>query len=169
MTIRISGVVMEKLGTPVTGTAAPEENPLCDWAIHLFRSQRHQYLLAVNTTSLFPVVLRGRGITSQASFLKVFLPALREQHRVAGLEEGFERLIGCSLQPVRWSKVGNRRVTGSMNEIIALAKFILEEADWNQHSITMAQLALELSGTILTFTAYHKLLESHRALMESQF
>ena len=168
MTVRISRAVMEKLSIPIVPPAAQEENPLCDWAVHLFRSQRQQYLLVVNTTSLFPVVLRGRGITSGASFVDTFLPALREQHRVAGLEEGFERLMDFSHQPISWSKVGNRRVTGSMNELIVLAKSLLEEATWNQQPLTTAQLALKMSGTILTFTGYQKLLEAHRPLMDGQ-
>lgn len=160
-------MMMEKVGLTITTTAEPEANPLCDWAVHLFRSQRLQYLLAVNTTSLFPVVLAGRGITSEKTFLEALIPAVRDQHRALGLDEGFERFIAPSAHHITWSKVGNRRVTGSMNEMILFAKAVLEEAAWTQQAITMEQLAVELSGTILTATAYHKLHEAHRQIIES--
>ena len=167
MTIRLSQLTMEKVGLTITTTADPDANPLCDWAVHLFRSQRLQYLLAVNTTSLFPVVLAGRGITSEKTFLEAFIPAVQGQHRAVGLAEGFERFIAPSAHDITWPKVGNRRVTGSMNEIILFAKAMLEDAAWNQQTLTLEELAVELSGTILTFTSYLKLREAHRNLIES--
>lgn len=57
--------------------AEPDAAPLGEWLAHLFRAQHLQYLLAVNSTSLFPVVLPRRGLTNPKSFLFTFEVALR--------------------------------------------------------------------------------------------
>ena len=132
VTIRLSRAVMDKLSADISVAAEPDAAPLGDWSVHMFRSQRLQYLLAVNSTSLFPVVLPGRGLTTPKTFLAAFEAALRAQHRAAGLEAGFERFLAStkpiSPQTVVWSKPLDRRVTGSMKELVATAQIILEDA-----------------------------------------
>lgn len=169
MTIRLSRAVMDKLGVDISVAAEPDAAPLGDWSVHLFRSQRLQYLLAVNSTSLFPVVLPGRGLTTPKSFLAAFDAALRAQHLVAGLGQGFELFLSTTepLKPqaVAWSKALDRRVTGSMKEIIFSAQRMLEDAAWEGQPLSTEQLATELSTQILSYTGYRRFHDVQRELV----
>ena len=164
MIIRLSQQMMKKLGLLVCTTAEPVANPLCDWAVHLYRSQRTQYILATNTTSLFSVTFYGRGLTDEKTFLNAFLSALREHHKAIGLEAAYEGCILPCMSNIIWSKAGNRSVTGSMNEMIYHAKWILEDEELKGGKINPAELTYLLNGNILSFIKYQKPLEAHRKL-----
>ena len=170
MTICLSNAMADKLGIEITTTAEVEANPLWDWAAHLFRCGRRQYVLVVNTTSLFPVVLEGRGLKNEKTFLNALLPALRDQHRIFDLEAAFDRYImptDGSVPPVIWSKVGLRQVTGSMNRHIEDARMIVEDAVWDGYEITPQQLSLKLNENIFTMLAYSRPSDAHRRMIES--
>jgi len=163
MIIRLSQQMMKKLGLAVTLTAEPADNPLCDWSVHLFRSQRTQYVLAVNSTSLFAVTFYGRGVTDERSFLGAFLTSLLEHHEAARLETAYTELIRACTNTIIWSKAGNRSVTGSMNEMIYHAKWTLEE-----EALTTVELSNELNDNILSYIKYQNPLEAHRNLIKLQ-
>lgn len=170
MTIRLSRTTADKLGVDINVAAEPDAAPLGDWSVHMFRSQRLQYLLALNSTSLFPVVLPGRGLTSTKSFLAAFGASLRSQHHAAGLGEGFERFLSnqepLTPETVVWSKAANRRVTGSMKEMILSAQLMLEDAVWGGAPLTCEQLSLKSSKEILSYTGYPKFCDVHKELVE---
>ncbi|HUZ18541.1 MAG TPA: hypothetical protein VMV68_09140 [Spirochaetia bacterium] len=46
------------------------ENPFADWSATLFLADRTQYVLVTNTTSLYSVVMFGRGITGDSELIK---------------------------------------------------------------------------------------------------
>ena len=159
MVIRLSQQMMKKLHHLTTMTAEPAAEPLCDWALHLFRHGHIHYILATNTRSLFSVVLLGRGITTGENLLTRLIPALREAHRGAGLEGAFEVSIAPHFDKVVWSKIGNRAVTGSMNEMIHHAKWILDEDD-----LGPLQLGDRINNNILSLIGYQKPAEAHREM-----
>lgn len=159
MIIRLSQQMMKKVKVSVPASLEPAPNPLCDWAVHLYRSRRLQYLLATNTTSLFSVTFSGRGITDQEVLQSRLFPALHQLHSDAGLEETFERFIAPCVGQVAWSKAGNRSVTGSMNELIYQAQWIMEE-----RALSSLELSQELNQSLFSFIQYQRPLEAHRQL-----
>jgi len=126
--------MMKKSGLTVHTIVEPAANPLCDWAVHLYRHPRTQYI-----SQLFP--------------------ALHEHHIDAGLEEAFECFIAPRTGEVIWSKVGSRSVTGSMNEMIYYAKWLLDE-----DNLSLTALNRHLNENILSYIQYQKPLEAHRKL-----
>jgi hypothetical protein len=110
MIIRLSHSMMKKLGLAVTETLPSAPHPLCDWALHLYRYQRTQYIISTNTTSLSSFILAGRGISNQRSFLNQFVLSLREHHRLLGMAGAYDQILAPCEATTHWSKVGNRSV-----------------------------------------------------------
>jgi len=107
----------------------PAEDPLTDWSSHLFVAGRVQYILLSNTGSLYSAVMYGRGITGMSEYIKLALATLRETLEAHGLGEVYRRHIFPTTGPVRFAGASGRAVTGSINELVAQAKFLLAGDD----------------------------------------
>lgn len=166
MIIRLSQQMSKKVKLPSMVIHEAAANPLCDWAMHLFRFNRLQYLLATNTTSLFSVVIPGRGITDGDTLLNQLFPSMHELHRHAGLEEAFERFIAPNVASVVWSKANNRAVTGSMNQLIYEAQWLLKDSELEDSGLNPAELSQHLNLSLFSFIKYQRPLEAHRQLTE---
>ncbi len=127
MIIRVTAKLAKKLHI-VPGESLPaDENPFADWSSHLFTVDRTQYILISNTTSLYSMIMYGRGITNDWQFLDHITSYIGEFLRDNGYEFIFERLIVPSMGSVAFSKALNRSVTGSMTDMVFLAKVHLVE------------------------------------------
>lgn len=62
MIIRLTQKLGKKIGLSPKEALPLEGNPYADWTGHPFTARRVQYILLVNTSSMFSVVLFGRGI-----------------------------------------------------------------------------------------------------------
>ena len=62
MIFRLSQKVAAKIKEPDLKTVPPAVDPFSDWHVGMFIHERLQYLIVVNSTSLFTVLLRGKGI-----------------------------------------------------------------------------------------------------------
>jgi hypothetical protein len=111
------------------GSLPVAEDSLTDWSSHLFVANRVQYILLSNTTSLYSAVMFGRGVTDVDGFLKGALFALRETLQADGLGDVYERHILTGTAPIEFAGALGRAVTGSMNELVLQAKFLLGEGD----------------------------------------
>jgi len=100
-------------------------NPFLEWNANLFTVQRSQYLILTNTTSLYSMILYGRGITSDKQFIKLVLPYMKEFMLIDGNELAYERFIEPERERIFFSKIVDRRVLGSMNDLIFQAKIHL--------------------------------------------
>ncbi len=106
-----------------------DPEPLADWSCHLFTAQRSQYIICCNTSTLFTCLLYGRGITDFNFFTKRALGAIRDGFEEEGLEQVYlDRVVPCTGE-VCFAKVYSRSVTGSINEQVWVAKFLLEDDD----------------------------------------
>ncbi len=123
----------------------PDEDPLADWSSHLFVADRVQYILLSHTTSLYSAVLYGRGITDVDGFLKGALFALKEALEADGLGDVYRRHILPAASPVRFAGASGRAVTGSMNELIAQAKWLLADEE-----LSPFDLGLRLNEILLS-------------------
>lgn len=125
MIIRLSQKLGKKIGVQPTQTLLLHSNPFADWSAHLFTADRTQYIILTNTTSLYSVMTFGRGITNDGKFLGRMTGVLGEFLRDDGFNFIWERLISPDITSVRFSKSYNRVVTGSINEIVRCAKYLL--------------------------------------------
>ena len=97
------------------------ENPYADWSAHIFPAGRIRLILVVNSVSLYPAIFPAKGVTSGAALVREAMQALRATMYATGDLELFEKMIAQDAGSVAFSTVGNRRLTGSMNEMAKMA------------------------------------------------
>ena len=125
MIIRLSHKLGRKIGVQPMQSLPLHSNPFADWSAHLFTAEKTQYIILTNTTSLYSVMTFGRGITNDGKFLGRMTGVLGEFLRNDGLAFIWQRLISPETASIRFSKSYNRVVTGSINEIVRCAKYLL--------------------------------------------
>ena len=127
MVFRLSAKLAAKLHTE-PGPAVPLAlNPYADWSAHLFTADRTQYILLSNTASLYSTVFYGRGLTDDGQFLDRAMSHLGEFLREAGFGPVYDRRIVPEAGRVLLCGALNRSVTGSITELVRLAKSHLVE------------------------------------------
>ncbi len=140
----------EKLNTQIkAGTLPalpPHENPLADWSAHLFIAGRTQYILLSNTKSLYSMVMHGKGITNDSQFIERALSSIREFMEADGYGGAYERFIAPASATVRFAKVLNRSVTGSMNDMAKHAAYRLAAGDVSPFEIGSRLKEIPLSA-----------------------
>jgi len=127
MILRLSGKMAKKIGILPTESLPPAANPLLDWSTHLFTARRIQYILLTNTPSLYSIVLFGRGSKSGSSFQRIVTREMWEYMRLDEHEFTFKQFIEPEMSEVSWSKALNRSVTGSVNDFVQIARYLLDE------------------------------------------
>ncbi len=78
MIFRLTLKLSKKIGLAPSQTLASDKNPYADWSAYLFTAQRIQDMILTNTTSLYSMVMYGRGITNEKQFLQGILTYMRE-------------------------------------------------------------------------------------------
>lgn len=127
MIFRITQKLNKKIGIGPLPTVPPKESPWGDWSARLFTADRTQYILLSHTTSLYSVVMFGRGITYDGQFIERATSNIREFMTDDGLELIYKNFIAPETERVRFSAALNRSVTGSMNDLEAAAKIYLAD------------------------------------------
>ena len=103
------------------------KNPIQDWNANLFTVQRIQYILLTNTASLYSMVMPGKGITSDKNFIREAAPCIKEFMIMDGNQGIYENHFKPENQNTYFSKTIDRRVLGSINDLIFQSKFYLSE------------------------------------------
>jgi hypothetical protein len=78
MIFRLSQKLAKKLKQSTLPSLILDENPYTDWSAHLFTADRTQYIIVMNTRSLYSVVMYGKGITDDSRFIDRALSNIRE-------------------------------------------------------------------------------------------
>jgi len=99
---------------------------LLDWAAHLFRCQRYQYVIVTNTQTLFSFVCHGQGICDISSFVDIIMSTMREVFENYGFVKAFDDRLAPNAREMILTKVGDRSLTGCMNNIVGMSQFWLE-------------------------------------------
>ena len=136
MIVRVTTKLAKKLHIAPGKSLPADESPFVDWSTHLFTVNRTQYILISNTASLYSMIMYGRGITNDWQFLDEVTSYIGEFLRDNGYEFIFERLIVPSLGSVTFSKTLNRSVTGSMTDMVFLAKVHLVEQEASLYDVS---------------------------------
>jgi len=129
----------QKLNTKIKAGKLTEmplnDNPYADWSCHLFTADRTQYIIMSNTKSLYSCVMYGKGITNDGKFIERALSTIREFMEDDGQAFVYQRFIAPSSSTVRFAKALNRKVTGSMNELVMAATHSLESGEVAPHDV----------------------------------
>ncbi len=129
MIFRLTLKLAKKIGIAPLTTVSYDENRdlLLDWNANLFTVQRTQYIILTNTASLYSMVMHGRGITNDRQFIREVLSVMKEFMTIDGNKAIFEKFIEPEVKNIFFSKIVDRRVSGSMNDLIFQAKMHLIE------------------------------------------
>lgn len=122
---------------------------LLDWNAHLFTVQRTQYILVTNTRSLYSLVMPGRGITTDRQFIQSVRTGLqafmaRQGHHLKGVKNQLSQELETF-----FSKIIDRRILGSMNDLIFQSKIRLEEGQQ-----TPFEVSFYLNETPMSYLKY---------------
>ncbi len=127
MIFRLSQKVAAKIKEQGLQTMPPDVDPFADWHVGMFIHGRLQYLIFVNSASLFTVVLRGAGVKDfellYISFRSVMLDVLKE----AGAPHLFDRVFNTENRDIIAARATDRRIIGSMNDQVKMAMFELDD------------------------------------------
>ena len=127
MIFRLSQTLNTKIKAGTLKEMPLDENPYADWSAHLFTADRVQYIILTNTPSLYSCVMYGKGITDDSRFIERALSTIREFTADDGQQFIYRKFIAPASATVYFAKAFNRSVTGSMNDHIHAAKFLLAD------------------------------------------
>jgi hypothetical protein len=152
MIFRLTAKLAKKIGLDPLPLLSRDKrkDPLLDWSAHLFTVQRTQYILVTNSESLYSLVMPGRGITTDRQFA----------HSVGTGLQAFVAGQGNHLRGVKdlpwqgrdtfFSRINDRRILGSMNDLIFQAKIRLEEGQQ-----TPLEVSFCLNKTPMSYLKHH--------------
>ncbi len=120
-------------------------DPYCDWCAHGFTARRLRYLLLANTYSFLSVVIPGSGITSETAFVRASVDAIQRYLSESGRGEVFEKFVAPHKSSIRWAKVPDRSVMGTMNELIFQA-----QCDLIEEGLPLRLVSDRLNGVALS-------------------
>jgi len=139
----------QKLNTKIKGgtlAALPlDEDPFADWSAGLFLVGHRQYILVTNTKSLYSTLLPGNGVTDETTFIERATNSIREFMEADGHRGVFEQLIAPIHGSVWFSTALNRSITGSMNDMVKHAAFLLETGE-----LSLIEISSRLKETPMT-------------------
>lgn len=127
MILRLSQKLNTKIKAGKLSEMPLDENPYADWSCHLFTADRTQYIILTNTPSLYSCVMYGRGIADDGTFISRALDTIRDFTADDGQQFIYRKFIAPSSGSVNFAKALSRSVTGSMNDHIHAAKFMLSD------------------------------------------
>lgn len=127
MILRLSQKINTKIKAGPLTEMPLKDNPYADWSSHLFIANRTQHIIVTNTKSLYSFLMLGKGITNEKKFIDSVLSNKQEFMTDNGQAFAFHRFIEPESGSVGFSKALNRRVTGTMNELINEAIMRLED------------------------------------------
>jgi len=163
MIFRLTQKLAKKLGLHPLPSLPPEQNPFIDWTAHLFRIEHVQYIIATNTTALYSVVMFGRGITNTNEFIRRTLSFMSEVMAEDGYEFFYRRLISPHTARISFSKATDRRVLGSMNDLIVQADYYITE-----RQMLPFDVSIQINETPKSLLGYHSTKEAFGHLKVEQ-
>ncbi len=123
---------------------------LGNWYCNEFTASRRKYLIFVNECTLLPIVISVKGLKTSGDILEVFKQRLFKAFLLLNLPD--KKFIPKLLEmdEVVFAKTASRSVVGSMNDIIAQAKFSCDYHDIGVDSPaifeSLSQIPLKANG-----------------------
>ena len=138
MILRLTAKLAQKIGLDPLPALPYDKgrNPLLDWHAHLFTVQRTHYILATNTASLYSLVMLGRGITMGRQFAQALSDGLQDFLTGQGYQPNAVMTLLSPVQDAIFAKTTDRRVLGSMNDLIFQSKIRLGEGQQTPFAVS---------------------------------
>jgi len=151
MNFRLTAKLARKIGIDPLPALPYDKgrNPLLDWHGHLFTVQRTQYILATNTASLYSLVMPGLGITTGRQLVQSLSNSLQAFLAGQGQKPNAAMALPSPDLNATFAKITDRRVLGSMNDLIFQSKFRLEDGQQ-----TLFNVSYYLNETPLSYLKY---------------
>jgi len=127
MIFRVTQRLAKKIKVIPVAPMPPHDNPLLDWTANLFMVSRWQRILLTNSQSLYSVAFPGKGIPNGMVFFEQSMKALRDTMALDGIVGLFETIGAAAMHSISFCKANDRRVLGSMNELVFQARCDLIE------------------------------------------
>lgn len=127
MIFRLSQKLNKKIKAGKRSEIPLDENPYADWSAHLFAADRVQYIILCNTASFYSCVMFGEGITDDSQFIERAMSTIGDFTADDGQQFIYRNFIAPASATVHFAKALNRSVTGSMNDHVQAAKFLLAD------------------------------------------
>ncbi|TGL52295.1 hypothetical protein EHQ59_09595 [Leptospira kemamanensis] len=105
----------------------PENNLEKEWYVHTFTAGRLKYYLVTHAETLFSVFFRGAGIRSEGEFLDRIIQEFKRQLEDESFSAAFSKLVVPQAQEIKITSTVNRRIIGSMQDMIQMSKFIIND------------------------------------------
>jgi len=122
MIIRLTQKLASKLKETPASSVSRDPDLFADWTANLFTANRVQYIILVNSATLYSVIMYGRGVTDGGIFIDRVLSALRDFMTPDDLPFFFHRFIVPQSATVSFSKIGDRSLLGSKGNGARLAR-----------------------------------------------
>jgi len=135
MIFRFTKKAQEKLKTGKL-SSVPEGDLFREWYVHVFIVERCRYYLVTHAASLFSVVVRGAGISSEEKLFDYVFQELKEKFSEAGCDNMFERIAVAGSEEIVLSNTANRKIIGSMNDIIQCLQVIRDDTAVSAHEMS---------------------------------
>lgn len=113
---------------------------LGNWYCNEFIASRHKYLVFVNERTLLPVVISAKGLKTNADILELFKQRLFKTFLFMNLPDDKFMQELLEMDDVVFAKTKSRSIVGSMNDIIAQAKFSSDYHEIDVDSQAMFEL-----------------------------
>jgi len=123
---------------------------LGNWYCNEFTASRRKHLIFVNERTLLPIVISVKGLKTSGDILEVFKQRLFKAFLLLKLPDKKFMPELLEMDEVVFAKTASRSVVGSMNDIIAQAKFSYDYHDMDVDSSAMfeslSQIPLKVNG-----------------------
>lgn len=163
MVFRISAKLGKKIHLGYEQSLPRAANPFLDWSADLFTADRTQYIIVTNTTSLYSLVMYGRGVTDETRFLQDSISQMREVLKTDGFSAVFREVIGPSTGRIALAKRQDRSVIGSMNDLIFQARLRLACDE-----ISPYETSLFLNRTLMSYIDYRHPREAFQGMVDGR-
>jgi hypothetical protein len=162
MILRLSLKLQSKLKLKSLPAKPLDQSPYADWSSHVFTVNRAQYILLTNSQSLYSCMLHGGGISNDRIFIERVLGVLREFMEYAGLTITYEKFVAPECGRICFGKALNRSVTGSMNDMVRIAKLLLMD------ELSPFDVGFKLNEMPMSALQYSKPQEAFKSLIDGR-
>jgi hypothetical protein len=139
-TLRCTAKLLKRLGISKPGEPPPPNNILGDWFANIVYTPQRHYVLLVSERSLLPVITTARDIRN---LQPRFMTELGDVLLAIGVRRELIARELALMEPIYYGRTNDRRVLGSMNDLIFLFKGMLAHGRGG----TVLECSLELART----------------------
>ena len=140
-------------------TLDKSKNPFIDWSANFFQAGRTQYVIVSNTFSLFSVIYFGAGISDHNRFINHFFDVIRDICEDIDYSDIYSNFITPFSEHIKFSKIGDRAVNGSIVDLIHMSKHHILYQD-----LSPDETALKINEVPMSYLKYKTPIEAFKAM-----